>query len=354
MIARREFMAGLAGVLATGPLSPLEAKQPDRDIVLVIFHGMSVSPAQSDYRGIAAIIKNSTQFSQAYAATASPLAHTAVIKSGLYAHQLGPRGVIHSPWPANRQHAALYFDLLREAGYAFSTISSNESRQARQAKMRSLLSAGRNFCIEFNVHDAGSNNAHDAYAVADTFLTALPNIWTRLRRSQPLIVLVGCNPAMQPAPLVEQRMDLYIAKPGRPVTASMPTLVSSVDIVPTLLDWAEHQSALSHLPGQSLLPLLAAQPLREDVIFASHDHISLGRFTPVRTIRTKRFRLTHSLPINGGTGIDVDAVSLFDLDQDPDNGHNIIGRNDMRETVELLEARLKRHRLATQDPLTAI
>lgn len=353
MIARREFMAGLAGVLATGPLSPLQANQPDRDIVLVIFHGMSVSPALSDYRGIAAIIKNSTQFSQAYAATASPLAHTAVIKSGLYAHQLGPRGVIHSPWP-KRQHAALYFDLLREAGYAFSTFSSNETRQARQAKMRSLLSADRNFCIEFNVHDAGGHNLHDAYAVADTFLTALPNIWTRLRRSPPLIVLVGWNQAMQPDPLIEPRMDLYIAKPGRPVTASIPALVSAVDIVPTLLEWAEHQSALSRLPGQSLLPLLTAQSLPRDMIFASHDQISLGRFTPVRTIRTTRFRLTHSMPRNGGTGIDVDAVSLFDLEQDPDNGHNIIGRNDLRKTVELLEARLKRHRLETQDPLTGI
>jgi len=72
-------------------------------------------------------------------------------------------------------------------------------------------------------------------------------------------------------------------------------LVSSVDLVPTLLELA-HVASAKGLPGQSLVPLLKGKtvPWRMAVFSESTAH-RRAHYYPRRTVRTARFKLVHNL-----------------------------------------------------------
>ncbi|XP_063443792.1 N-sulphoglucosamine sulphohydrolase-like [Mytilus trossulus] len=91
-------------------------------------------------------------------------------------------------------------------------------------------------------------------------------------------------------------------------------LVSHVDIVPTVLDWFNiqyPQYKLLHNPviltGKSLLPLLCNSDREsEEVIFTSHNLHEVTMYYPMRSIRTKHFKLLHNL----------NYLMPFQIDQD--------------------------------------
>ncbi|VDI83346.1 Hypothetical predicted protein [Mytilus galloprovincialis] len=91
-------------------------------------------------------------------------------------------------------------------------------------------------------------------------------------------------------------------------------LVSHVDIVPTVLDWFKiqyPQYELLHNPviltGRSLLPLLCNKDREsEEVIFTSHNLHEVTMYYPMRSIRTKHFKLLHNL----------NYLMPFQIDQD--------------------------------------
>lgn len=90
--------------------------------------------------------------------------------------------------------------------------------------------------------------------------------------------------------------------------------MSHVDIVPTVLDWFKiqyPQYKLLHNPviltGKSLLPLLCNKDREaEAVIFTSHNLHEVTMYYPMRSIRTKHFKLLHNL----------NYLMPFQIDQD--------------------------------------
>ncbi|CAC5392830.1 SGSH [Mytilus coruscus] len=91
-------------------------------------------------------------------------------------------------------------------------------------------------------------------------------------------------------------------------------LVSHVDIVPTVLNWFNIQYPeykLLHNPviltGKSLLPLLCNKDREsEEAIFTSHNLHEVTMYYPMRSIRTKDFKLLHNL----------NYLMPFQIDQD--------------------------------------
>ena len=72
------------------------------------------------------------------------------------------------------------------------------------------------------------------------------------------------------------------------------SLVSWIDVAPTILDWARVSPPVSYryapLPGRSLLPLLGnTDSVRFDRIFATHSFHEINQYYPMRSIRTRRY-----------------------------------------------------------------
>lgn len=347
MIARRAFLGGVASMASAALARPAWAEAAGRDIVLCIFHDIDFLRGGS-LPGIGDIVRRGTRFSMAFSATASPSAALPVLRSGLYAHQLGQRGGISgSPAPA-------YDDMLKSLSYAVERFDTAMTKEERRAGLRAVLSGGTNVCAEFNVQARPGHGADAALHTADALLATLPRLWREKRRSQPLILLAGTGPATTAARPIEQAIGLCLTGPGVPQANRNAMLVSSVDIVPTLLDWAGGASLGASLPGRSLLRVPAAAPAADDAVFASHDNFAIGHFAPVRALRTTEFRLVHRMPTGGGIRSDPQAIALYDLREDPDCRNNLIGREDYRGHAARLEARLRVHRRETGDPLQSI
>lgn len=353
MIARRAFLGGVVSMASPALARPAWAEAAGRDIVLFIFHDIDFLRGGS-LPGIGDIVRRGTHFSMAFAATASPSAALPVLRSGLYAHQLGQRGGIHSPWAISGSPAPAYDDMLKSLGYAVESFDTAMTKEERRAGLRAVLSGGANVCAEFNVQARPGHGADAALHTADALLATLPRLWREERRSQPLILLAGTGPTTSAARPIEQAIGLCLAGPGLSHANRSAMLVSSVDIVPTLLDWAGGASLGASLPGRSLLRVPAAAPAADDAVFASHDNFAIGHFAPVRALRTTEFRLVHRMPNGGGVRRDLQAIALYNLREDPDCRNNLIGREDYRGHAAQLEARLRIHRRETGDPLQSI
>jgi N-sulfoglucosamine sulfohydrolase len=77
-------------------------------------------------------------------------------------------------------------------------------------------------------------------------------------------------------------------------------LVSWVDIVPTMLDWAGAKTQ-EELPGRSLLPILEEENAEGwDKVYLSHTFHEVTMYYPMRGIRTRQYKyiwnLAHELP----------------------------------------------------------
>lgn len=87
------------------------------------------------------------------------------------------------------------------------------------------------------------------------------------------------------------------------------SLVSLIDLLPTLCDYAGIQSP-NQCRGRSILPLLNNQDFEQNSYIASEWHTEWGfTVSPGRMIRSKRFKYTRYLEEN--------AEELYDLENDP-------------------------------------
>jgi N-sulfoglucosamine sulfohydrolase len=90
------------------------------------------------------------------------------------------------------------------------------------------------------------------------------------------------------------------------------TMTSHLDLVPTFLDWfgVSHQNEsneITTLTGRSLLPILETEPVDTDTpVFGSHSFHEISMNYPMRSVRTKRYKLIHNLNFQ----------SMFPIDQD--------------------------------------
>lgn len=93
------------------------------------------------------------------------------------------------------------------------------------------------------------------------------------------------------------------------------SLVSLLDIVPTVLDWFQLPYPNYHLlkkpvtlTGHSLLPLLSHPQTRKDppAVFASHNLHEVTMYYPMRSVRTEQFKLIQNLNYKMPFPIDQD------------------------------------------------
>ena len=178
------------------------------------------------------------------------------------------------------------------------------------------------------------------------------------------------------------RVPFLIRWPGVGVPGARSTLVSSLDVYPTLVE-AAGLDPVDSLHGRSLRPSLENPDAtgREHLHAEFHLH-SPGSFFPTRTVRNERYQLIHnlaagSLPFpaltaGGDRGLraardpsnaDSPAADawdtfenppefeLYDLRADPFEWTNLAGDSRYEEVFEELESELVRWRRATEDPL---
>lgn len=186
------------------------------------------------------------------------------------------------------------------------------------------------------------------------------------------------------------RVPLIIREPFRTEPgAARSELVSTVDLLPTILDYAGVR-APKNLPGKSLSPLMTgANPEFRRFVFAewntSHAWPTPSLMFPQRSVYNGRFKLirnlltevpnpaeeyytTQALVQTGATQDEINAalehvragyatwrrappVELYDLFHDPYELDNLADRDDYVETRRLLINALEEWRLDTNDPL---
>ncbi len=158
-----------------------------------------------------------------------------------------------------------------------------------------------------------------------------------------------------------------------------PALVSTVDLLPTILD-AAGVTAPDGLHGRSLRTTLHPERHREYLATEFHFH-GAAPFFPRRTLRDERYKLIHNLragQVKPNTGIDGDAAfrlsqaashretpmgraferaadppefELHDLQNDPWEVENLADKSEHQETLRRLQAALLEWRRETHDPL---
>jgi N-sulfoglucosamine sulfohydrolase len=155
-------------------------------------------------------------------------------------------------------------------------------------------------------------------------------------------------------------------------------LVSTVDIVPTILDVAGIHCP-DEVAGVSLRPLLTGNNPEDwrSYLFTEYTSHSDNHFYPRRSVRDEKYKLIHNLdyhrknpvPFIGatrtGAGVHVapaakDAYKtnnhppeweLYDLSKDPHELENIAAKKEYEPVLEKLQKALMAWRIETNDPL---
>jgi N-sulfoglucosamine sulfohydrolase len=159
-------------------------------------------------------------------------------------------------------------------------------------------------------------------------------------------------------------------------------MVSWVDILPTILDWARVAPASTPKPvGRSMLPILEqADPPGWDRVFASHGFHEIQQYYPMRALRTRQYKYIANLaaplefPIAGdiassptwkavaarpGVGLGARTLQaflhrppeeLYDLRTDPSEVHNLADDPAHRTVIERMRAEMKAFQRETHDP----
>lgn len=182
----------------------------------------------------------------------------------------------------------------------------------------------------------------------------------------------------------------YPNKRRHEVTYSM---TSSLDILPTVLDWFNISYPNSnnkkkqnlHATGRSLLPLLDKEPDESNTtaVFMSHNFHEITMNYPMRAIRTKRYKLIHNLNYQLPFPIDQDFYvsptfqdilnrtisktplpwyknlvqyyhrpewELYDLHYDPQEMKNLAGKISLKDIQQFLHNSLVEWQANTHDP----
>jgi N-sulfoglucosamine sulfohydrolase len=157
-------------------------------------------------------------------------------------------------------------------------------------------------------------------------------------------------------------------------------MVSWVDILPTILEWAG-VAQTQPLPGRSILPILEqSDPPGWDRVFASHNFHEIQQYYPMRALRTREYKYIVNLaaplefPIAGdiassptwrviaarpavGLGARTTQAflhrppeELYDLRKDPAEVHNVAADPAYRALMERMRAELTKFRADTKDP----
>ena len=178
------------------------------------------------------------------------------------------------------------------------------------------------------------------------------------------------------------RLPMIIRAPGGSSGVVSRNLVSFIDILPTLLDWAGHGNVKGNRQGRSVLPILSEERQLDgwSHVFGSHTFHELTAYWPTRFMRTRRFKyhrnvawqldfpspgdLYGALSWEGMRNTEPPMIGkrpvsnyirrgpeeLFDLDADPEEVRNLSKEPEFQ--AQLVECRnaLERWQLETEDP----
>jgi N-sulfoglucosamine sulfohydrolase len=176
------------------------------------------------------------------------------------------------------------------------------------------------------------------------------------------------------------RIPFLVRWPGVSKPMRSRAMVSTIDILPTILD-ATGVAPAGTMHGKSLRPVLqnADAPWREYLVSEFHCH-GLRPFYPRRAIRDHRYKLIHNLlagKVRPSRGIDGDPAygvsqqsrydgtavqkafdtfadppefELYDLEKDPVEFENLAGKAEYREVQDRLAKALLEYRKETEDP----
>ncbi len=159
-------------------------------------------------------------------------------------------------------------------------------------------------------------------------------------------------------------------------------MISWVDITPTILNYAGALTAKLKLHGRSILPVLQQEHAADwGEIYASHTFHEVTSYYPMRAVRDRRYKLIWNaayqldFPIADDLGssatwqsvaglepgqrlgrrtlanfLQRPPLELYDLQEDPDEVHNLAGDPAQRERLDRMVARLKTFQKQTRDP----
>lgn len=179
------------------------------------------------------------------------------------------------------------------------------------------------------------------------------------------------------------RIPLIIRWPGKARSQVRAELVSTIDLMPTLLA-ASGAAPVPKLPGLSLLPLLAGEPQpawRTHLATEFHTHAARANFFPQRAIEGGRYKLIENL-LPDEANPDMEKIDkefpfvaaavaaapaevraayklqqrppryeLYDLQTDPFEFQNLTGSSEHAAIFADLKQRLLDWREQTRDPL---
>lgn len=179
------------------------------------------------------------------------------------------------------------------------------------------------------------------------------------------------------------RIPLLVRWPGRTRPQVRGELVSTIDLLPTLLQ-VSGATPIEDLPGRSLLPLLTGEhpPWRTHLFTEYHTHAAKTNFYPQRTVREDRYKLIENL-LPGDINPDfqgkvakehpeiLPAIAaatdeireaydrmrqpprweLYDLQEDPYEFRNLAESGEHAAILTTLQQQLANWRQETRDPL---
>ena len=117
-------------------------------------------------------------------------------------------------------------------------------------------------------------------------------------------------------------------------------MVLNLDLAPTLLDIAS-VSVPAEMQGKSILKLAEGKPdpsWRKDWLYEYYEYPGFENVRPCRGVRTERYKLIHFF-------LDPEEWELYDLEKDPNESHNLYGK----EGFETLTAKLKERLVALRN-----
>ncbi|MEM6497252.1 MAG: choline-sulfatase [Pseudomonadota bacterium] len=130
------------------------------------------------------------------------------------------------------------------------------------------------------------------------------------------------------------KMSLYEGSARVPLMISAPELapgmidtpVSTIDVCPTLCDLVgiDMDAVLPWTTGESLLPLARGETRASPVLM---EYAAEGSYAPLVAIRSGRYKYVRCA---------LDPEQLFDLDNDPHERENLVGRPEHADALEAL------------------
>lgn len=179
------------------------------------------------------------------------------------------------------------------------------------------------------------------------------------------------------------QLPLIIRQPGSPSDIVNPNLVSFLDLLPTMIDWAGHSERKENRLGRSLLPILDATTHQPgwDRVFGSHSFHEATNYWPTRYLRTRKYKyhrnIAHKLNFpfasdlyasltfegirNSGSPVMVGKRSfrdyinrppeeLYDLENDPDEVRNLAESTHHVSLLKEMRAAVEHWQVKTKDP----